>query len=156
MPENSHLNTDSAPDRFADLLDSRFRIPGTNIRFGLDPVIGLIPGLGDWLGGAASLYFMIYASVLQAPASVLMRMLMNILIDIIIGTVPLIGEIFDIGWKANLRNAKLLEELIKSPEQAVNRSKIVVWTVCIFSVALVFALLYGIGRMMIRLTEVLL
>lgn len=83
-------------------------------------------------------------------------MLMNILLDIIIGTIPVLGEIFDIGWKANLRNAELLRELEHNPEQTERQSKIVVWSVCIFSVVLVFVLLYAIGWIVISLIEVIL
>ena len=77
--------------QLADLFDSKFKIPGTNITFGIDPIIGLIPGIGDWIGGLASLYFLGYAVVLEARVSVVLRMLLNILIDIIVGTIPLLG-----------------------------------------------------------------
>lgn len=155
MPQNK-AKTTSAHRQFAELLDSKFRIPNTEIRFGIDPLIGLIPGVGDWIGGLASLYFLVYASILSAKTSVLLRMLMNILLDIIIGTIPVLGEIFDIGWKANLRNAELLRELEHNPEQTERQSKIVVWSVCIFSVVLVFVLLYAIGWIVISLIEVIL
>lgn len=142
--------------KLANLLDSKFRIPGTNIRFGIDPIIGLVPGIGDWLGGLASLYFLVYAAILEARIPVLLRMLLNILLDVVVGTIPLLGEIFDVSWKANLRNAELLEEHIQNPEQTEQQSKIVVWSVCVFSVALVFALLYFIGWIVISLIEVIL
>ena len=142
--------------QFAELLDSKFRIPNTNIRFGIDPIIGLVPGIGDWIGGLGSLYFMVYAAVLEARVPVLLRMLFNILLDIIIGTIPLLGEIFDVGWKANLKNAELLEEHIHSPEQTERQSEIVVWSVCVFSVALVLALLYLISWIVISLIEIIL
>ncbi|MGK7371156.1 MAG: DUF4112 domain-containing protein [Candidatus Halalkalibacterium sp. M3_1C_030] len=128
--------------RLANLLDSKFRIPGTNIRFGIDPVIGLVPGIGDWIGGLASLYFLVYAVTLKAKASVILRMLWNILIDIIIGAIPVLGEIFDVGWKANLRNADLLEDLIHNPEQTERQSQILVWLAGILSVVVVILLLY--------------
>jgi NAD/NADP transhydrogenase beta subunit len=152
MSEN---NPTSKHKQLARLLDSKFRIPGTNITFGIDPIIGLLPGIGDWIGGLASLYFLIYAVTLQAKASVILRMLLNILIDIIIGAIPLLGEIFDVGWKANLRNADLLEDLIHNPDQTERQSKIVVWSICIFAIALVFALLYLIGSILIYLIELI-
>lgn len=130
------------PKQFAKLLDSKFCIPNTKIRFGLDPIIGLIPGVGDWIGGVASLYFLLHAAALKAKASVLIRMLMNILADIIVGAIPLLGEIFDVGWKANLRNAELLEQLEQNPEETEKRSLLVIWGVCIISIVSVFMLLY--------------
>lgn len=153
MPQSK---TTSKHRQFAELLDSKFRIPSTDIRFGIDPIIGLIPGIGDWIGGLASLYFLVYASMLSAKTAVLLRMLANILLDIIIGSIPLLGEIFDVGWKANIKNAELLQDLEQNPEQTERQSKIVVWSVCIFSIILVFALLYLIGWIIISLIEAIL
>src|SRR5699024_2419359 len=107
MPHN-HSNY----KRLAELMDSRFVIPGTKIRFGLDPILGLIPGAGDLLSGMLSLYFVIIGARDGASAFVLIRMLLNILVDIVVGAIPLLGEFFDIGWKANLRNARLLDNFI--------------------------------------------
>ena len=152
----SDKNLTSKQKQFAELLDSKFRIPGTDIRFGIDPIIGLLPGIGDWIGGLASLYFLIYAAILEARIPVLLRMLLNILLDVVIGTIPLLGEIFDVSWKANLRNAELLEEHIQNAEQTEQQSKMVVWSVCIFSVASVFALLYFIGWFVITLIKFIL
>lgn len=146
----------SAHRQFAELLDSKFRIPNTDIRFGIDPIIGLIPGVGDWIGGLASLYFLVYASMLSAKTSVQLRMLMNILLDIIIGTIPLLGEIFDVGWKANLKNAELLQKLEENPEETEQQSKMVVWSVCIISIVTVFTLLYAIGWLLVSLVEAIL
>ncbi len=142
--------------KLAELLDSKFRIPGTNIRFGIDPIIGLVPGLGDWLGGLLSLYFLVYAAVLEARVPVLLRMLLNILLDVVVGTIPLLGEIFDVSWKANLRNAELLADLERDPERTERRSKLLVWSVCIFSVVLVFALLYAIALLLSAVIEAIL
>lgn len=146
----------SKQKKLAELLDSKFRIPNTDIRFGIDPIIGLIPGIGDWLGGAVSLYFLVYAAILEARVPVLLRMLLNILLDVVIGTIPLLGDVFDVSWKANLRNAELLEDLERDPGETERRSKFLVWSVCFFSVALVFVLLYLIGRFVISLIEVIL
>lgn len=157
MSKNKTTSTSTSTHRqFAELLDSKFRIPNTDIRFGIDPIIGLIPGAGDWIGGLASLYFLVYASILSARTSVLLRMLINILLDIIIGAIPLLGEIFDVGWKANLKNAELLQNLEQNPEQTERQSKIVVWSVCILSIILVFVLLYAIGWIIISLIDAIL
>lgn len=107
----------------ADLLDSRFTIPGTRIKFGIDPILGLIPGAGDWFGGMLSIFFLIEAYRAGAGLSVIMRIFLNILIDIIIGSIPLIGDIFDVAWKANQRNARLIQDLHTVQEQTEKKSR---------------------------------
>ncbi|HET7307350.1 MAG TPA: DUF4112 domain-containing protein [Gammaproteobacteria bacterium] len=98
--------------RLAKLLDGEFRVPGTGWRFGLDPLIGLIPGVGDAVSAGLSLWIVIEARRLGAPAGTLMRMLGNIVLDFATGVVPVLGDIFDAGFKANLRNVALLERAV--------------------------------------------
>jgi hypothetical protein len=94
--------------RLAGLMDDRFRIPGTPIRFGLDGIIGLVPGLGDGAGALVSLLIAAMACKHGMTVGLAMRMLGNIAIDVILGSVPVIGDIFDFAWKANRRNIRLL------------------------------------------------
>ena len=89
-------------------LDSRFRMPGTNIRFGLDAIIGLVPGIGDGLLAIPSGYIVMRAHRMGAPKSVLVRMGLNVGIDFLIGVVTVIGDLFDVGFRANQRNVALL------------------------------------------------
>ena len=126
---------------FAELLDSKFKIPNTNIRFGIDPLLGLIPGAGDWLGGVISLYFLIQAAILGGKASVLGRMFINILLDVLIGSIPILGEVFDVYWKANKRNAAILDELEQNPEETTTESRLWVWLVLVQFVVLIIAIL---------------
>lgn len=93
------------------LLDTAARIPGTRVRFGLDSVLGLIPGLGDVAGAALSGYLVLLASRMGAPQSVIARMLANVAIDTVGGTVPVLGDLFDVAWKSNSRNLALLERV---------------------------------------------
>jgi hypothetical protein len=109
------------------LLDSAARVPGTSMRFGLDPVLGLVPGLGDVAGAALSGYVVLLASRLGAPTTVIVRMLGNVVIDTVGGTVPVIGDLFDAGWKANTRNLTLLERHLGRPESTKRASRAVVW-----------------------------
>jgi Domain of unknown function (DUF4112) len=95
--------------RWSALLDSAFRVPGTSLRFGLDPILGLLPGLGDVITPAFSALLLVHGVRLRVPRVVLVRMLMNAVFDFVLGAVPVIGDLFDIGWKANLRNLALLE-----------------------------------------------
>lgn len=103
------LFSDGNLDMLSHLLDDFLRIPGTNIRFGLDGVIGLVPGIGDVLGALASWIIILAAWLRGVPRLTLARMLANVAIETVIGTIPVLGDAFDIVWKANRRNFALLE-----------------------------------------------
>lgn len=94
----------------ARLLDRRFRVPGTSIRFGLDPVLGLLPVGGDVIAALGSGYILYVAWRNGAPGSLIGRMLVNVVVDTVVGSVPIVGDIFDAGWQANARNLAMLEE----------------------------------------------
>lgn len=96
-------------ERLAWWLDDRFRIPGTNITFGLDSLIGLVPGIGDAAMAVGAGYLVLQAKELGLPRRVLVRMTLNVLVDMAIGSIPLLGDIFDVGFKANRRNMILLK-----------------------------------------------
>ena len=91
------------------LLDSQFRVPGTNIRFGLDAIIGLIPGLGDISTPVFAALLLLQGVRMRLPLVVQARMVLNAAIDMLLGFVPVLGDLADIGFKANLRNLALLE-----------------------------------------------
>ena len=101
----------------AHLLDDGIRIPVVGVRFGLDPVIGLIPGLGDFAGAIMSGYVVVLGARLGAPNSVILRMIGNVAVDTVGGSVPLLGDLFDIGFKSNIRNVALLDRWIGEPGQ---------------------------------------
>ncbi len=100
------------------LLDSAFVIPGTRYRFGLDALIGLVPGLGDAISAVFSAYIILQASRLGAPKSVVTRMIANVAIDTAVGWVPVLGDLFDVAWKSNLKNMALLESHARQPAAA--------------------------------------
>lgn len=141
---------------FAQLLDNKFTIPGTNIRFGVDPIVGLVPGAGDVLAGGISLYFLIQAALLKAKASVLSRMFINILLDVLIGSIPVLGEAFDVYWKANLRNARILDELQENPDKTTSESRLWVWFVVVQFIALLIGIILLIGWFLAKLVGLLL
>ncbi len=91
----------------ADLLDSRWRIPGTSWRFGVDAIAGLVPGAGDLVAGLAGLYIISAAARAGVPRHVIVRMVGNIALDTVVGSVPILGSIFDIAFKSNQRNLRL-------------------------------------------------
>ena len=97
-------------DRLATLLDTAFVIPGTNIRFGADALIGLAPGIGDSVTTALAAYIVYEAHRLGAPRRVLIRMIGNVAIDGIVGAVPVLGDLFDVAFRANRRNVRILRE----------------------------------------------
>lgn len=90
-------------------LDRLFSLGG-NRRFGVEPLIGLIPGLGDWVGGLLSLYILYEAARLGIPWRVLGQMGINVLLETVVGAVPVAGDLFDFVWQANMRNVRLVEE----------------------------------------------
>jgi hypothetical protein len=95
--------------RWARIFDSAFRIPGTSITFGLDPIIGLIPGIGDLSSPIFSLFIIWHAAKLRVPRVVIARMVLNALIDGLVGAIPVVGDLFDFAWKASAWNLALLE-----------------------------------------------
>lgn len=103
-----------------NLLDNAIGIPGTPYRIGIDPIIGLFPAAGDYITAGLSAYIVIEAAKMGAPKQTLARMVLNIIFDALAGTVPLIGDLFDATWKANVKNMALLESYLNSP---VTRTK---------------------------------
>ena len=97
------------------LLDNALPIPGTSYRIGLDPILGLFPAIGDYLTTALSAYIVIEAALLGASKATLWRMTLNIIIDTFAGIVPVLGDLFDVTWKANSANLALLEAHMESP-----------------------------------------
>jgi len=103
-------------DQIAYWLDNRFQIPGLRWRFGLDSIVGLIPGVGDWLTTAISLV-VLFAGVRQGvPRATLVRMALNVGVDHLVGSVPVLGDLFDVVWKSNSRNVALLRHHAGLPE----------------------------------------
>jgi hypothetical protein len=113
----SWLLRDETLHRLEILLDEAFRIPFTRIRFGIDGIIGLVPGLGDVLAGLLSLIIPIAAWIRGVPYITLMRMGVNLGIGVLVGSIPVLGDAFDIGWKANRRNYLLLERHLGEPRR---------------------------------------
>src|SRR5918993_3493840 len=122
--------------RWAVLLDSRFRVPGTSIRFGLDAIIGLIPGVGDIPTTVFAALLLLQAVRMRLPLVVQARMVLNAALDMLLGLVPVLGDLVDIGWKANLRNLALLERHAR-PGVPPSRSDYVFVVVCLVLLALI-------------------
>ena len=103
------VRTLQALRKWSVLLDSAFRVPGTQMTFGLDPILGLIPGLGDLTTPFFAGLLLLHAVRMKIPRVIQLRMVMNAALDLAIGVVPVVGDLFDFGWKANVKNLALLE-----------------------------------------------
>ncbi|MCI0488129.1 MAG: DUF4112 domain-containing protein [Blastocatellia bacterium] len=146
-PEETSVEpVDKRLERLAFILDQAIRIPGTNIRFGLDPIISMLaPVVGDSITTLLSVYIVIASIRYGLPKGVIARMVFNVAVDYLIGTVPAVGDLFDFAWKANSRNMKLLERHASGDGQ----SKWSDW-------AWLFLLLGGLGILILGLLAVIL
>jgi hypothetical protein len=132
----------------ARLMDSRFRIPGTSIRFGFDALIGLIPGAGDLSTFAISGYMLLIMARNGASGFVLARMVVNILVDTIVGAIPVIGDIFDIAFKANIRNLQLMQEYYREGRHRGSAWKMII-PVLIILLAVIIAIIWAVYRFLV-------
>jgi hypothetical protein len=127
----------------ARLLDEAVRIPGTNIRIGLDALLGLLPGGGDVAGGLFSGLIILQAGRAGAPTAILGRMLGNVLIDVIVGAIPLLGDVFDVAWRANSRNIRLLESWRERPVSTKRASTLAVGAILVTLLLVVVLAVWG-------------
>jgi hypothetical protein len=125
--------------RWAVLLDSIFVIPGTNIRFGVDAIVGLVPGLGDVVAPVFTIAVLATGLRMRVPAIVLARMVLNAGIDMLIGLVPILGDLADIAWKADLKNVALLERHARPgvPPSSSDYAFVIVCIVLVILIAIV-------------------
>ena len=133
-------------EKISNFLDSKFRIPGTNLRFGWDPLIGLIPGIGDFAGFVISAILMLYMTRYGASRKVVIIMSLNILVDAMIGSVPFVGTLFDFRFKANKRNIELLKEHYYEGKHQGNGNGIVL-TIMIALICLFALLLFSLYKL---------
>ncbi|MGB3295302.1 MAG: DUF4112 domain-containing protein [Phormidesmis sp.] len=120
--------------QISHVLDNAIGLPGTDFRIGLDPILGILPGGGDVITGLMSVYIVFEGARMGLPATTLGRMGFNILLDTLTGTIPIIGDFFDVTWKANSLNVALLEKHMANPEPSRATDRL-------FAVVLVVALL---------------
>jgi Domain of unknown function (DUF4112) len=131
LPSNEHL------DYIAALLDDMWRIPGTQIRFGLDALIGWVPGIGDALAGVASCLIVFASWRRGAKTITLARMIANILLEMTFGAIPVAGDVFHIVWKANRRNYRLLLREKEQPGANTKRDWIFLAVIVVTAIAVV-------------------
>jgi Domain of unknown function (DUF4112) len=138
--------------RLGYLLDNSIPIPGTSYRIGLEAIIGLVPGLGDLVGGGFSAWIILQAARIGAPPSLVARMGWNLLVDAVVGAVPLLGDIFDAGFKANMRNLALLDRHVQGPAASRRASRRFVAVLAL----LLFLLLVGAATLAVLLVQLIL
>lgn len=126
----------------AKLMDAQFKIPGTDIRFGLDALIGLVPGAGDLTTFGISSYMLWVMVKNGASGFVLARMIMNVLIDTLFGSIPILGDVFDVAFKSNLKNMKLMQEHYVEGRHNGSAWKVII-PVLLILFLLMTAILYG-------------
>jgi hypothetical protein len=147
-PQKSPQSTLGQPDRkqarldrlrnISSLLDNAVSIPGTSIGIGIDPLLGLLPGGGDFISSIFSAYMVVEAARLGLPRESLVRMVTNLILDTLAGSVPVVGDLFDVAWKANSKNMELIESHMQSPLPSKKADK---W--------FVFLLLAGLGLVVV-------
>jgi len=131
LASNEHL------DYIAALLDDMFRIPGTHIRFGLDAIIGWIPGIGDAVSGIASFLIVFAAWRRGAQSITLVRMVANVLLETSLGAIPVAGDVFHVFWKANRRNYRLLIREQEQPGSNTRRDWLFLIIILVTAIAVV-------------------
>jgi hypothetical protein len=139
MADESHTAIRERLRRVAWLLDNSIQLPGTNFRVGIDSLIGLIPGFGDAIGALLSSYIVAEAARLGIPKATLIRMSLNVALETIIGMIPIAGDVFDMAWKANQRNVRLLDVYMENPRKTTVTSRLLVFGL----VAVLIALIVG-------------
>ena len=130
----------------AHLLDDIVRVPGTSTRVGLDPIIGLVPFLGDLVSGIISAWIVIEAARFRLPTIVLIRMILNAGLDFTIGLVPFLGDLFDLAYKANTRNLELFHRHATDPGASTAGSVALVGGVALVFVGMIWAGIVVISR----------
>lgn len=145
-PRDIESRAPVSTERLRDLarvLDEAIRIPGTNIRIGLDALLGLLPGGGDLAGGVFSALIILQAARAGAPTSVLGRMLANVALDVLVGAIPLLGDLFDVAWRANSRNVRLLDDWRQRPVSTKRASALTVSAMLVGLIVLVALAVWG-------------
>jgi hypothetical protein len=126
LPDD-RAETMDAMRRYAWILDSLFELPVVKVRFGLDAIAGLVPGLGDLTTPVFSAYLLLQAFRMRVPKIILMRMIFNVALDALVGLVPILGDLFDIGFKANMRNLALVERHADPFQKPTRSDYVFVW-----------------------------
>ncbi len=140
--------------RVSQLLDSKFTIPSTSIKFGIDPILGIIPGIGDLSSYIISLFIIYTAKKKGGSGELLTKMMLNSSIDALIGSIPIFGTVFDIWYKANVRNLTLAQEhFVEGKHQGTGKGLMLV--IILSVIAIITALVYMAWWVLVELSDLL-
>ncbi len=142
-PKRDTVEIERSLEQLSRLMDGLFRIPGVGWRFGLDSIVGLIPGVGDTATSLVSLYILVSAVRYRVPKVTLLRMGFNIGLDYLIGSLPVVGDIFDAWWKSNQKNVELLRRRATVSAEAAQKGKASDWLFVGLILLFLIALLFG-------------
>jgi hypothetical protein len=137
------IEVERSLDQLSRWMDGLFRIPGVGWRFGLDAIVGLVPGLGDTATSLVSFYILASAVRYRVPKITLLRMGLNIGIDYVLGTVPVVGDLFDAWWKSNQMNVELIRKRATVSAEEARQGRITDWLFVGLIILLLVALLLG-------------
>ncbi len=149
-PDDLKLSTLRRVRRLSHLLDNAFPIPGTSYRIGLDPLLGLLPGGGDFLGATLSAYIVLEGARLGLPRHILGQMVTNIIFETIAGSVPVLGDLVDATWKANAKNIAIMEEQLNVPRQSKQKTDWLFLTLLFAGLVLVVIVMASISIALLR------
>ena len=140
---HSKAEVEQSLEQLSRYMDGLFRIPGTGWRFGLDALVGLVPGVGDFATTAVSLYILASGVRYRVPKVTMLRMAANVGVDYLVGSIPFLGDIFDFYWKANQKNVELLRERSTATPEEARGGRASDWLFLAVIVLVLLALLVG-------------
>ncbi len=140
---HSRAEVEQSLGQLSRWMDGLFRVPGTGWRFGLDALVGLVPGVGDFATTAVSLYILTSGVRYRVPKVTLLRMAANVAADYLVGSIPVVGDLFDAFWKSNQMNVELLRERATATPEEARRGRASDWLFLAVLVLLLLALLVG-------------
>lgn len=144
MPRrHSRAEVEQSLDQLSRWMDGLFRVPGTGWRFGLDSLVGLVPGVGDFATTAVSLYILASGVRYRVSKVTLLRMAANVGVDYLVGSIPVVGDLFDVFWKSNQKNVELLRERATATPEEARRGRAGDWLFLAVLVLVLLALLVG-------------
>lgn len=142
-------------DKLAWLLDNSIKIPGTSWKIGLDGILGLIPGIGDLAAGGLSTYILYQAVKMKVPRAIIARMGLNVLLESVIGVIPIFGDLFDFVFKANQRNVDLMRKYVLNPRDTTRQSTLTLIALVVFFFVVLGLMVWGMFALVAAVIQVL-
>lgn len=142
-------------DKLAWLLDNSIKIPGTSWKIGLDGILGLIPGIGDLAAGGLSTYILYQAVKMKVPRAIIARMGLNVLLESVIGVIPIFGDLFDFVFKANQRNVDLMRKYVLNPRETTRQSTLTLIALVVFFFVVLGLMVWGMFALVAAVIQVL-